>query len=103
MVLTIWSVSPFKKYYYCAIKDHKIRLESIKDHKKDGHAVEKADAYLTINGRRKRKKSTKGWHLCVEWRDGTTSREKLASLKESYPVQEGRICRRYWDRRGTCL
>ena len=62
-------------------------MESIRDHKKDGHAVEKADAFLTINGRQKRKKSTKGWHLCVEWRDGTTSWEKLASLKESYPVQ----------------
>jgi hypothetical protein len=62
-------------------------LGAITDHKKDGHAVDKADAFISINGRRKRKKTTKGWKLCSEWRDGTTSWETLASLKESYPVQ----------------
>jgi hypothetical protein len=25
--------------------------------------------------------------MCIEWKDGTTSWETLASLKESYPVQ----------------
>jgi hypothetical protein len=32
-------------------------------------------------------KTTKGWHLCVEWKDGTTSWERLADLKESNPVE----------------
>ena len=62
-------------------------MESIRDHKKDGHAVDIADAYIYPNGRKKRKKTTKGWHMCIEWKDGTTSWETLASLKESYPVQ----------------
>jgi hypothetical protein len=32
------------------------------------------------------RKTTKGWHLCVEWKYGTTSWERLADLKESNPV-----------------
>jgi hypothetical protein len=30
---------------------------------------------------------TKGWKLCVKWKDGTTSWERLADLKESYPME----------------
>jgi hypothetical protein len=33
------------------------------------------------------RKTTKGWHLCVESKDGTTSWERLADLKESNPVE----------------
>ena len=33
------------------------------------------------------RKTTAGWHLCVLWKDGSTSWEWLADLKESYPVQ----------------
>jgi hypothetical protein len=29
----------------------------------------------------------KGWHLCVEWKDGTIYWERLADLKESNPVK----------------
>ena len=32
------------------------------------------------------RRSTAGWQLCVQWRDGSTSWEKLADLKESHPV-----------------
>jgi hypothetical protein len=28
-----------------------------------------------------------GWKLCVKWKDGTTSWEQLADLKESYPIK----------------
>jgi hypothetical protein len=33
------------------------------------------------------RKTTKGWHLCVEWKDSTTSWDRLAELKESHPVE----------------
>jgi hypothetical protein len=33
------------------------------------------------------KKTTKGWQLCIQWKDGTTSWERLADLKESNPVE----------------
>ena len=30
---------------------------------------------------------TKGWSLCVEWKDGTASFEKLSQFKELNPVE----------------
>ena len=33
------------------------------------------------------RQTTKGWHLCVEGKDGTTSWERLAYLKESNPIE----------------
>ena len=55
-----------------------IVLQSLCDHKKDETAISKDDAYVTVNGRTSRRKTTKGWSLCVEWKDGTTSWEKLS-------------------------
>ena len=42
-------------------------LDSIVDFRKDGHAVEDADQYVVVKGRRVPRKTTKGWHLCVQW------------------------------------
>jgi hypothetical protein len=33
------------------------------------------------------RKTTKGWHLCVECKDGTSIWERLAYLKESNPFE----------------
>jgi hypothetical protein len=33
------------------------------------------------------RKSTKGWQLCIQWKDGSTSWERLADLKESNPIE----------------
>ena len=62
-------------------------LESITDHNKDQSAVPWEDRYVTINGRQHHRITTKGWKLCVTWRDGTSSWERLSDLKESYPIQ----------------
>ena len=31
--------------------------------------------------------TTKGWMLCVQWKDKPTAWEKLSDMKESYPVE----------------
>ena len=62
-------------------------LDSIVDFKMDQHAVQMADIDTVINGRKYQKKTTKGWHLCVNWKDGTSTWERLADLKESYPIE----------------
>ena len=46
-----------------------------------------ADRFIVVNGRQYHRKTTKGWKLCIEWKDGTTSWERLADLKESYPIE----------------
>ena len=38
-------------------------------------------------GKKQLKRTTVGWDLCVQWKDGSTSWEKLSDLKECYPVQ----------------
>ena len=63
------------------------KLTSFTGIKKDNHAVETANPYISVNGRHQMRKITKGWHLCVQWRDGTTTWERLADLKESNPVE----------------
>ena len=40
-----------------------------------------------VNGRSYKQKTTKGWQLCIEWKDKSTSWERLSDMKESYPVE----------------
>ena len=62
-------------------------IDEIIDHKKDGSAVAADDGYVFVNGRRCPRRTTKGWKLCVQWKDGSTSWEPLKDLKESNPVE----------------
>ena len=62
-------------------------MDSIIDHKTDEHAVRLDDMYIKHGSNKQVRKTTKGWHLCVEWKDGTSSWERLADLKESNPVE----------------
>ena len=64
-----------------------VLMESIIDYKTDGHAVKVADAYFSYNGKRHMRKTTKGWELCVQWKNSSTSWQRLADLKESNPVE----------------
>jgi hypothetical protein len=47
-------------------------LQDIVGHKTDGHAVARAGMYIKVGSNRQIRKTTKGWHLCVEWKDETT-------------------------------
>ena len=40
-----------------------------------------------VNGRSHPCKTTAGWSLAVEWKDGSTSWEKLNERKESFPIE----------------
>ncbi|KAI2502052.1 Reverse transcriptase (RNA-dependent DNA polymerase) [Fragilaria crotonensis] len=62
-------------------------LAGIVDHRKDESAISRADMYIRKGSNTHIRKSTRGWRLCVEWKDGTTSWERLADLKESNPVE----------------
>jgi hypothetical protein len=39
------------------------------------------------NGQKKLRKTTQGWKLCIEWKDGSTTWEPLKNLKESNPIE----------------
>ena len=72
----------------CDIEGNQLLLmQAITDYKTDGHAVAHADRYITVGGKQHLRKTTKGWHLCIQWKDGTTSWERLADVKESNPIK----------------
>ena len=50
-------------------------------------AVCRNDQVKIINGKKVVSRSTWGWELCCEWKDGSTSWQKLSDLKESHPLQ----------------
>jgi hypothetical protein len=69
-------------YAQCDIEGRQYNLmEGSIDHKADGHAVAPAYMYIKNGSNNKVRKTTKGWHLFVEWKDGTTSWDRLADLK----------------------
>ena len=75
-------------YSQCDVNGNQfLLLESISDHKASEDAVKDADRFVTVNGRQYPRKTTAGWKLCVGWKDGSTSWERLADLKESFPIE----------------
>ena len=62
-------------------------MEAVTDHRKTKDALEPGDDTFQWNGKKHLKRTTKGWEFCVKWRDGTTTWERLAELKESNPVE----------------
>ena len=64
-------------------------LKEISDHKKNWNAISVSEGFHTRKGSSQKipKKTTRGWELLVEWKDGSMDWIRLANLKESYPVQ----------------
>jgi hypothetical protein len=61
-------------------------MDEIVDHKMDHAAVGHDDSYVIHNGRRHRRRTTRGWKLCVRWKDGSTTWETLKDMKDSDPL-----------------
>ena len=63
-------------------------LQEIVDHRVNGREIKKDNAFIVSpNGGRRRKETTKGWEILIQWKDGPTTWEVLKDVKESYPVQ----------------
>jgi hypothetical protein len=72
----------------CNIEGNQFLLMSaLVDHKKEGHAVEVADSFVHRGSTCHQQITTKGWQLCVEWKDDSTTWERLADLKKLYPIE----------------
>jgi hypothetical protein len=65
-----------------------VLLDSIIDHRSDGHAVTRSDMYTYVNGQKRKRKTTKGWHFCIQWKDGVTTWERLSDLAEYVMTKE---------------
>lgn len=63
-------------------------LSEISDHQSDASAIKRKDGFIrSKNGNLHAKKTTRGWKLEVEWKDGTVSWVPLKDLKHSNPVE----------------
>ena len=63
-------------------------IQDITDHRKDGSAVPSDDKYYVDGtGRKRERRTTKGWFLNCDMKDGSSEWLPLKDLKESYPVQ----------------
>ena len=75
-------------YAQCDIEGNHYRLmDCIIDHRKDNNVVSKDNQNVTVNGRSYKEKTTRGWQLCIEWKDKSSSWGRLSDMKESYPVE----------------
>ena len=73
----------------CDPEGYQYRIfKEISDHRKDGNAFNVADgSYVTRAGNPVSKKTTKGWYILMEWRDGSMDWHRLSDIKNAYPVQ----------------
>ena len=63
-------------------------LDSIIDHRVDGTEVKPDEAFITTpNGGKRRRKSTRGWEILLQWKDGSTTWERMKDIHAEYPVQ----------------
>jgi hypothetical protein len=69
-------------------------LEEIVDHQHLPAAVKLPDQKIVrANGKTYLKRSTIGWQLCCQWKDGSTSWENLVDLKESHPIETAKYAK----------
>ena len=63
-------------------------FSKIIDHRVTQDAIPKSQGtFITPSGAIRKKRTTRGWELCVQWKGGSTEWVELKDLKESYPVQ----------------
>ena len=63
-------------------------LQEISGHRHDESAIRKEDGYdVSYNGNRVPKKTTKGWQIHVEWKDGNSEWLPLKRIKDNNPVE----------------
>ena len=65
-----------------------VMFQSIIDHRTNGKEIPMDDAYVTgKNDTKRRRETTQGWEVLIEWKDGSSTWVALKDAKESYPVQ----------------
>lgn len=63
-------------------------LDSIIGFRKSKEALEGEDAFvLSSNGNKRRKETTRGYQMNLQWKDGSTTWSKMKDVKDSYPVE----------------
>ena len=68
--------------------NRQVLMNEIIDYRTNGTKLKQQDAFITTKtGTRRRRETTKGWELLIEWKDGSTNWVSLKVVKESYLVE----------------
>ena len=63
-------------------------LDEIIDHRSLKDAIPASEGtYKTKHGAVRKKRTTRGWEICVRWKDGSSDWIALKDLKDSYPIE----------------
>ena len=62
-------------------------IDEIVDHRVMEEAIPKNEGtFITRSGMKRKKRTTRGWKICVQWKDGSTNWIALKDLNDYYPV-----------------
>ena len=64
-----------------------LMMDSIVEYQKSDKALSVYSQKMVHRGRGFMRRSTVGWHICVQWRDGSTPWQGHKDLKESHTVE----------------
>ena len=68
--------------------NRQVLMKEIIDYHTNGQEVKHQDAFITMRtGTKRRRETTKGWEILIEWKDGSMNWVVLKDAKESYSVQ----------------
>ena len=68
--------------------NRQVLMKEIIDYRTNGQEVKHQDAFITTKtGTKRRRETTKGWEILIEWKDGSMNWVALKDVKKSYPVQ----------------
>jgi hypothetical protein len=85
-----YAANVIAEHLYSQVDDKGCRyllMDEIVDHRKDGLAVAADDlCYTDKRGVKQMRRTTKGWQLLLQWKDGSNTWIPLRDLKESNPV-----------------
>ena len=71
-----------------------VLLDGFIDHRRLDNAIKLSDQKSVCpNGHTYLRRSTIGWQLCCQWKDGSTSWENLTDLKQSHPIETAKYAK----------
>ena len=64
-----------------------VLFDEVVDRRTDGSQIKSEDAFIHIfNGNKRRRETTKGWEVCIQWKDGISTWNHVKDVKEAYSV-----------------
>ena len=75
-------------YTHCDSEGNEyLLLDALVDYHKDNWAISLSDQQIIVWGRPVTSKTTVGWKICCNWKNGCSSWERLSKLKGSHLLQ----------------